>query len=108
MEPDQETMRLGAIGFLTKPVTPSALRTALQHLQALRARSEKRLLLIEDNPRHAASVVSLLEGLGVRVDACATGREARELARREVYDCVILDLGLEDMSGFDLLDQRRP
>jgi CheY-like chemotaxis protein len=48
--------------------------------------------------------VALLQGRDVSISVAATGGEAMELLSRENFDCMVLDLGLSDMSGFDLLE----
>jgi DNA-binding response OmpR family regulator len=60
------------------------------------------ILLVEDHPTIARQVVAFLEGLKWQLDHAATGRLAIELATREPYDVVLLDLNLPDMDGLDV------
>lgn len=57
------------------------------------------ILLVEDHPTIARQVVAFLEGLTWQLDHAATGALAIELATREAYDVVLLDLNLPDMDG---------
>jgi DNA-binding response OmpR family regulator len=57
------------------------------------------ILLVEDHPTIARQVVAFLEGLQWQLDHAATGALAIELATREAYDVILLDLNLPDMDG---------
>lgn len=66
-----------------------------------------RLLLVEDNSRLAEFVVKGLISSGFSVDSCLTMDEAEAALRTAHYDTVILDLGLPDGDGMDLLADLR-
>ncbi|MCG7601851.1 response regulator transcription factor [Halomonas sp. McH1-25] len=66
-----------------------------------------RLLLVEDDDLLAESLSETLEDEGYRVDVSARMREAVSLMASEEYSLVILDLGLPDGSGLELLDRWR-
>ncbi len=66
-----------------------------------------RVLLVEDDERLARGMVASLEAGGFAVDILSTGEEALTLADREPYCAIILDLGLPDMDGLDVLSQLR-
>ena len=66
-----------------------------------------RLLLVEDDDLLADSLSEVLEDEGYRVDVAGLMREAEALMASEEYSLVILDLGLPDGSGLDLLGRWR-
>jgi two-component system response regulator TctD len=66
-----------------------------------------RLLLVEDDRSLAAGLASALRGEGSQVDVADCGREALRLARAAAYDACILDLGLPDRDGIDVLKEMR-
>ncbi|MDZ7851558.1 MAG: response regulator transcription factor [Halomonas sp.] len=66
-----------------------------------------KLLLLEDDDLLAESLAESLEDNGYRVDPATSLRVARSVMRTEDYALVILDLGLPDGSGLDLLSQWR-
>ncbi len=66
-----------------------------------------RVLLIEDHLRLAKSIVEGLARFGFGVDAFATGGAALAATRAISYDAVVLDLGLPDGDGLDLIDPLR-
>lgn len=63
------------------------------------SRTPLSILLVEDHPTIARQVVAFLEGLGWQLDHAGTGALAIDLATREAYDLVLLDLNLPDMDG---------
>ncbi|MFU8818517.1 MAG: response regulator [Desulfurivibrio sp.] len=99
-----EVMQLGAIGFLTKPVSVEKLEQVFGRIEKLLDTPVKRLLVVEDDLVQRQAIRALIgDGGDVEVVEAASGEEAHQLLRRERFDCMILDLGLGDMSGFDLL-----
>lgn len=62
-----------------------------------------RILLVEDDEPLARGIVALLRDGGAAVDHVATGAAALEVLPLEPYSLVILDIGLPDQSGFDVL-----
>ena len=104
MEDRQKAMAMGAIGFATKPVSMEQINEVLQSIEGSLAKSVRRLLIVEDNRDEASSMVALLEEGGVDIVVAASGKEAIGLLASQAFDCMVLDLGLSDMSGFDLLE----
>lgn len=61
------------------------------------------VLLVEDEPLIALDLEERLVGSGMRVVRTARGREAVEIALRELPDVIVLDLGLPDIPGIEVL-----
>ncbi len=97
----------GAFAFVTKPTSPEELESALSRIKDYAAPRRKRLLIVEDNPAEQLSIRELLGYDDIDVIVAATGAEALDLVRRESFDCVVLDLRLPDMTGFDILERVR-
>lgn len=66
-----------------------------------------RLLLVEDDRLLADGLTSQLEKAGFSVDTTSSAREASALADHEEYRAVVLDLGLPDGNGLDVLRKWR-
>jgi len=62
-----------------------------------------RILLVEDEHDIQAFLLRSLEEAGYQVDAAADGKAAEGLAQENVYDALIVDLGLPDMDGITLI-----
>ena len=67
----------------------------------------KRLLIVEDNPAELLGIKELLGYQDIEVVTAENGREALAMLREQPTDCVVLDLKLPDMSGFELLQHIR-
>src|SRR2546428_11197309 len=71
------------------------------------SRPVRRLLLVEDDDVQRLSTVELIGNGDVRTLAVATGAEALAAAERDPFDCTVVDLGLPDMDGVDLIERLR-
>jgi HAMP domain-containing protein/CheY-like chemotaxis protein len=97
----------GAFSFVTKPTTPEGLEAALQRIKDYTQPRRKRLLVVEDNPAEQLSIKELLGHDDIDVTVAETGGEALTKVHGEPFDCVVLDLRLPDMTGFEILEQLR-
>ena len=103
----QRGFQLGAIDYLQKPISSEALTEALSEIKSFVDRPIKRLLVIEDDAVQAQSIIELIGNGDVESTAVSTGADALEALRSTRFDCIILDLGLPDMNGFELMEQIR-
>ena len=62
------------------------------------------MLIIEDDAAELLSISALLEDRDVEILTASDGKTAIEILGREDIDCVVLDLKLPDMSGFEILE----
>ncbi|WP_414573674.1 response regulator [Nostoc sp. CCY 9925] len=104
-ERQQRGLKLGAITYLQKPVSPEALNEVLTEIKSFIERQVKNLLIVEDDPRQAQSIIELIGNGDVHSTAVGTGAEALQILRSQHFDCMVLDLGLPDMTGFALIEQ---
>ena len=104
-EERQRGLQLGAIAYLQKPVTSEALSQTLADIKGFVERQVKNLLVVEDDETQRHSIVELIGNTDVRTTAVGTGEAALMALRSGHFDCVVLDLGLPDMTGFELLEQ---
>jgi two-component system OmpR family response regulator len=66
-----------------------------------------RVLVVEDDPLLAESLVRALQQQGYHVDHARRGHDADAALRRHRYDLLLLDIGLPDIDGFELLRRMR-
>jgi HAMP domain-containing protein/CheY-like chemotaxis protein/signal transduction histidine kinase len=106
-EDRQHGLAHGAFAFITKPTTSEGLEQALSRLKNYTLPRRRRLLVIEDDPAEQLSISALLGHDDIDIVSIETGKAALELLHKEAFDCVVLDLHLPDMSGFEVLEQLR-
>ncbi|MCF8033203.1 MAG: response regulator [Desulfarculaceae bacterium] len=99
-----ESLRKGAVGHATKPVDSQELEAAFDKLAQVAAQGTRRVLVVEDNEQLRRNTVSVIGGGDVEVDEADTAARAMEALREQNYDCIVLDLGLPDMDGRQLLE----
>ena len=101
----RQGLERGAFSFLNKPVTTEGLKAALEKIKRFAAPRPRRLLVVEDDAAERMSIVELLAHDDVEIVSAGDGAEALAQLQREAFDCVVLDLRLPDMSGFELLNR---
>lgn len=98
-----DAFKKGAIGYLTKPVKREELVNAFEKLEEFIDRKMKDLLIIEDDENLRKSIKMIIGDVDVQTTDVGTGKKAIEAIRAKEFDCMVLDLGLPDMTGFELL-----
>jgi CheY-like chemotaxis protein len=106
-EESSRGMRLGAFAHLEKPVTKDALDDAFAKIKGFVERPNKSLLVVEDNESQRGAIVELIGDPDVEITAVGSGQEALDALRTRHFDCMVLDLGLPDMSGFEFIDRMK-
>jgi CheY-like chemotaxis protein len=106
-EDRQHGLARGAFAFVTKPASTEGLQDALSRIKEYTARRRKRLLVVEDNPDEQLSIAELLGHDDIEIASATTGAEALAALKAQPSDCVVLDLRLPDMSGFEVLERIR-
>jgi CheY-like chemotaxis protein len=97
--------RGGAASVTTKPVTTEKLDRLLSTVAESIEGRVKRLLIVEGDAEQRAGIVALIGNGDVQTTAVAGGNEGLTALHSERFDCMVLDPGLPDMSGFDLIEQ---
>jgi len=95
----------GAFAFVTKPTSTDELNSALSRIREYSQPRRKKLLLVEDNPAEQLSTRELLWHEDIDIDVADSGVAALEAIHKGGYDCIVLDLRLPDMTGFEVLEQ---
>jgi len=106
-EDRQHGLTRGAFSFVTKPTSPEALERLFDRIKEYTLPRRKRLLVVEDNPAEQLGVKELLGHDDVDLTFVTTGREALEKVDGDAFDCMVLDLRLPDMTGFEVLEKLR-
>ena len=106
-EDRQHGLARGAFSFLNKPTSVEGLQDALTRIKTYAAPRSRRLLVVEDNPAEQKSVAELLGYDDIEIETVGSGGEALARLKADPADCVVLDLRLPDMSGFEVLERLR-
>jgi len=104
-EERQRALQQGAFNHVQKPVTHEDLGKAFDDIRDFAERRIRKLLVVEDDDVQRMSVVELIGNGDVKTTAVATAQEALDLLKDERFDCMVLDLKLPDMSGFELIEK---
>ena len=97
-------LRIGAIGHANKPLTPADITAILARIERSVATAEKHVLVVEDDPIVRRETMRMVGNGNVHVHEAVSGTTALEAMRARAFDLVVLDLGLADMQGLELLE----
>ena len=100
-----EALELGAVGYALKPVKRDELVRAIHTLEQKFSQALRRVLVVEDDARQRESVRQLLSNGDVQIVDVATAGEALAQLRGSTFDCMVMDLSLPDLSGYELLER---
>jgi CheY-like chemotaxis protein len=106
-EDRQHGLARGAFSFVSKPTSTEGVEAALARIQEYAKPRRKRLLVVEDDRAEQMSIAELLGSDDIEILTAGTGMEALRMLRQAPCDCVVLDLRLPDMSGFEVLEELR-
>lgn len=101
-----EAVRLGALGFLKKPLTRETIASAMKMLLGENPpEAMKRILLVDESADEAQSLQDLFQQDACQFIPAFTGQAALQVLESQHWDAVVLGLNLRDMTGFEWLKQ---
>ncbi len=103
----QHGLSRGAFSFVNKPATTEGLESAFARIKDYCAPRKKRLLIVEDDQLDQISIKELLAGDDIEILTASSGTEALAMLKDGPIDCVVLDLLLPDISGYEVLSRIR-
>jgi len=95
----------GAIECLIKPIDKKQLDDAFGRIENFINRKMKNLLIVEDNSNSRIAIRKLIGNGDVKSFEAGSGKEAMDIYKENHIDCIVLDIGLPDISGFELIHQ---
>ncbi len=99
----KEALLKGAMGFNLKPVSKEEVDVAVKKMEELENSPVKELLIVQDDEVTLKAIESLLRNKEVNISTAATGKDALNKLKSHSFDCVVLDLELQDTKGFEIL-----
>jgi HAMP domain-containing protein/CheY-like chemotaxis protein/signal transduction histidine kinase len=106
-EDRQHGLARGAFSFVSKPTSAEGISEALTKIKEFAQPRRRRLLVVEDNKAEQMSIGELLGHDDIEILNASTGNDALTTMREQPCDCVVLDLRLPDMTGFEVLERMR-
>jgi CheY-like chemotaxis protein/two-component sensor histidine kinase len=106
-EEPENALKQGALRFLTKPIAYADVEAIFDKARIMNATPAKKLLVIEDDETQRNSIRELIGNETAHLTDAGTAEEALKQMNEQQFDCVVLDLMLPDMSGFDLIEKIR-
>ncbi|MGG7606090.1 HAMP domain-containing protein [Massilia sp. BKSP1R2A-1] len=101
----ERALRQGAISYINKPVGREALQEEFKRIQKFLMGGKRSLLVVEDDMAQRESIVALIGNTDIHMVTVDTGAAALETLESQHFDCMVLDLTLPDISGFELMDR---
>jgi CheY-like chemotaxis protein len=105
LDEERRSLQYGALGFMHKPVSAEGLREGLDGIRDFAERRVKQLLVVEDDPVQSQAITDLIGDGDVQTTTVSSGEGALQSLADANYDCVVLDLRLPGMSGFELIER---
>lgn len=100
----QESLLKGAINFLDKPVAFEQMPDIFKRIEHIINRESQKVLIIEDNPKHAKALAYFLETYNINSEIKSEISEGVNALQKADVDCVILDMGIPDMQAYEILE----
>jgi CheY-like chemotaxis protein/putative methionine-R-sulfoxide reductase with GAF domain len=98
-----DTIKGGAVEYLRKPIDRAQMEEAFLRMENFISRKMKNLLIVEDDKNSRRSIKLLIGNGDVKCFEAENGKQALEILKEKDIDCIVLDLGLPDMTGFELI-----
>jgi CheY-like chemotaxis protein len=105
LDEERRSLQSGALAFLQKPVTHEGIMEGLSGIKEFVEKRVKQLLVVEDDPVQSQAITDLIGEGDVQTTTVASGEGALQSLENKSFDCVVLDLRLPGMSGFELIER---
>ncbi|GAB4024366.1 response regulator [Spirosoma koreense] len=102
-----ESLMKGAVDFVDKPMAYEQMQEVFKKIEYVINRDHKKVLIIEDNPKHAKALGYFLESFNITSELKSSISEGIDALKRKEVDCVILDMGVPDNKAYETLEEAR-
>ncbi|RKP48076.1 response regulator [Cohnella endophytica] len=99
------SLEKGAVGFLTSPGAEALEAIFAEIDDAMRPGRIRQVLVIEDDEGNRKAIRELMRSKDIEMHDAGSVSEGMDALRERTFDCVILDLGLPDGTGFEWLER---
>ncbi len=101
----EAALRMGAIGYMFKPVARDEIKNAFEKLDAKFSQKVNRVLIVEDDEAQREKICTLLADEGIEFIMVASAKEALTELKNNAFDCMIVDIKISDMPIDKFLEQ---
>jgi len=102
---EMDAKQMGAIGYLLKPINIEQLGKAFKKIERFITQKVKNILLVVDDESHQQEILDLVDNKNVESAIAMTKANAIQKLYATPFDCIIVDLDVEQESGIQLLEQ---
>lgn len=103
-EVKNKSLSKGAVDFINKPVAFEQLGEIFQKIENALSRHPKKVLIVEENTKHAQALAYFLESYNVATEIRDSINEGVKALSGNGVDCVILDMGIPAQRSYDILE----
>jgi len=104
LEAKRESRMKGAVDFINKPIAQEQMKQMFQKLEDAMTRSPKKVLIVEENTKHAQALAFFLETFDVTTAISGSINESVEALQNKDVDCVIMDMGIPGKNAYQMLE----
>jgi signal transduction histidine kinase/DNA-binding response OmpR family regulator/CHASE3 domain sensor protein len=104
LEAKKESLQKGAVDFTDKPLALDQMPRIFQQLENALTRNPKKVLIVEENAKHAAALAYFLENFNVSTEITGNISSSVTALQKKDVNCVILDMGVPDQHAYETLE----
>ncbi|MES3018704.1 MAG: response regulator [Bacteroidota bacterium] len=104
MEVKKESLLKGAVDFINKPIALDDMNQIFIKLEDALSRHPKKVMIIEENPKHAKALGYFLSNFNINSEISGTVSDGITMLNKKEVDCVILDMGIPDQNAYETLE----
>lgn len=101
----KESLMSGAIDFINKPLAYEQMEQLFQKVEFYLKKEAKKVLIVEDNSKHAKALAYYLDSNSVNTIVSANLEHSLDSLKQKEVDCVILDMGVPDVRSYETLER---
>lgn len=103
---DRDARRMGAIGYLLKPISMEALNESFRTIEQFIEKTVRNVLIVTDSEEKSAEILSLIEASNVCITVANSCEVAMRRLMEQTFECAIVDVDVEQRGqGLQLLKQ---
>jgi signal transduction histidine kinase/CheY-like chemotaxis protein/CHASE3 domain sensor protein len=102
-----ESLLKGAVDFIDKPFVTEQMQEVFKKIEYVLSHRSNKVLIIEDNPKHAKALAYFLETFNVHSELQSDVSQAIESLKDKKANCVILDMGIPDAKAYNTLEEAK-